>query len=127
MCKCELCGSTQTVRRIAEWLSTSPSIQMKGSGNPDVNKRPVCHTCWYWLEQHTIGGGVIVGKVHYRIGESTSFKGFGGRKFKLLFEDGQILETDNLWYQGVVPERFLNMFENHATFLPIEEEVNNEF
>jgi len=52
---------------------------------------------------------------HYIIGKEdknlpNSVKGFCGRKFIVHFNNGEIVETTNLWEQDRVPEEFLNDF-----------------
>ena len=34
------------------------------------------------------------------------WRGFGGRKFTIVFDDGRIVKTDNLWFDGFVPEHY---------------------
>jgi hypothetical protein len=99
--------------------------------------RKYCFTCAYWhqckqldemhVEQpnkyHNLGIYVFEGKglVRYSFNAdqpvvSTRFSGFGGRTFYILMLDGTVWKTNNLWYQGPVPEWLRHMFEANAEF-----------
>lgn len=58
---------------------------------------------------------IVIGGVCYHDGgaksENTAWLGFGGRKFKIAMNDGHIIETNNLWSNGIVPEN-LNVPDN---------------
>ena len=72
---------------------------------------------------------VINGK-HYRIGKNNGrtardvgFKGFGGRKFEVVYLDGQAdrgnpFTVDDLWFQGAIPPKFRELaeFQDNARF-----------
>ena len=45
------------------------------------------------------------------------FKGFGGREFKILFDDGRKVVSQNLWHQGNIPESHRKRLPNNAKFL----------
>ncbi len=58
---------------------------------------------------------------HYMIEESNDKfphwnNGFGGTKFKIKFTDGRVVETNNLWHQGQIPERFWDLLPVNAEF-----------
>ncbi len=83
-----------------------------------------CHTCAFWT-QHIVlflSGDpaiVIVDGAHYRLGDdSNRLKGHGGRKFIIHYNDGRTITTNNLWYQGIIPDRFRNTLKDNATFIP---------
>ena len=44
------------------------------------------------------------------------FLGCSGRRFWIRFFDGREITTNNLWYQGKVPDDFLNELPNTAEF-----------
>lgn len=46
--------------------------------------------------------------------KNDKFKGFGGAKTKITFNDGRIIECDNLWYQGKIPQRFWKAMPDNA-------------
>ena len=46
------------------------------------------------------------------------FYGFGGRRFKIkMFDTGEVIETNNLWYQGKIPEEYRHLLPNTAQFV----------
>lgn len=48
--------------------------------------------------------------------------GYGGKLFVIQFTvTGEELITNNLWFQGVIPERFRHRLPDNATFVPYEE------
>lgn len=83
-----------------------------------------CFECSYWMEKIELptedeNRRVIVNGQHYRIGidDPGPFRGFGGREFTVLFDDGRMVKTRNLWDQGEIPERFRRWFPDNAIFL----------
>lgn len=79
-----------------------------------------CFRKAYWLEiigekeEHV----VINGKC-YCIGSGKGYdKGCGGRSFTIrMLETGEIIETDDLWVNGDVPEAFRNELPDNAEFV----------
>lgn len=46
------------------------------------------------------------------------FRGFGGAKFIIkIFDTGKIIETTNLWFQGVIPEKYRDILKDTAEFV----------
>lgn len=46
------------------------------------------------------------------------FYGFDGRKFKIkMFDTGEVIETNNLWYQGKIPAEYREKLPNNAKFI----------
>lgn len=71
----------------------------------------VCFGCGYWRTLAETPGVVTADWHRYEIGDdrpglSGSSRGFGGRRFVVRFDDGRVVETSNLWTQGIVPEWF---------------------
>ncbi len=86
-----------------------------------------CFDCSFWLKKIAISAEdearrVIVGGEHFmiRLEETGPFKGFGGRQFAVLFLDGRIVETSNLWHQGTVSEQFREMLPDNAVFIQVK-------
>lgn len=80
-----------------------------------------CFTKKFWndiekeKEEHIFINGIC-----YAIAEKPIFGllGYGGRKFKIrMFEDGRIVETNNLWCQGDIPEEYRFRLPNTAEFV----------
>jgi len=87
-----------------------------------------CFDCSFWIKKINLpeedeARRVIVDDQHYRLGldNSVPFRGFGGRKFKVLFHDGRVVKTSCLWHQGEVPERFRSWLQDNAVFVQAEE------
>lgn len=89
-----------------------------------------CFDCSFWIEKIDMPAEdearrVIVDGEHYMIGidDTGIIKGFGGRKFTVLFHDGRIVETTNLWCQGEIPDRFRKWLPDNAVFLKAAEKA----
>lgn len=80
-----------------------------------------CHDRDFW-ENDVFGDSntIVVDGTAYTIGDEnskSSFRGFGGSKFKIKKSDGTIIESTNLWYRGEVPERYKEEHPNDAEFI----------
>lgn len=79
-----------------------------------------CFSKHYWLEfveKKNDKDMVRCNGTHYTIGDEDSkscFRGFDGRKFKVHFFDGRVVETTNLWCQGDIPEEFRKELKDNA-------------
>lgn len=92
----------------------------------DLLSKGICFTCYHLLDVYSKlprRDVVIVGGVHYAIGEEVSiadrYRGHGGRRFVVRFRDGREVTTTNLWCQGQIPEglraAFPDRFADNAT------------
>ncbi len=113
--KCPCCGKRFT-RRLA----------------PDAYVENNCYDCSFWLVKvnyphYMVRHQVIISGHHYMwYAETAGFiRGFGGRRFKIQFLDGRIVETNNLWHNGQVPERFRSMLPDNAEFLPLDSKCSS--
>lgn len=82
----------------------------------------ICHTCNFWLELVNCKNPIRVGGCHYQDGGKTSgnrtdFNGFSGRVFQVRMNDGREFTTNNMWYQGEIPERFRDKLPDNAVFI----------
>lgn len=79
--------------------------------------KSLCFGCDHFDElHHRLGKRTFAhnGSV-YTIGSSRAFmKGFGGRRFKVTWLDGHVVEGDSLWHNGEVPEHFRDRFADTA-------------
>lgn len=82
---------------------------------------PKCFHRHFWneivrtKEQHIF----INGECYTDGGDEITFlnlMGFGGRKFYIQFHSGEILETNNLWYRGTVPDEYKEKLKDNAIF-----------
>lgn len=83
----------------------------------------LCFGCHHWTRLLAVAAdpkSVRVNGKHYQISnEDTSwagFRGFGGAKFIVAFNDGRRLRTSNLWSQGDIPWWFRERLPDNATF-----------
>lgn len=63
---------------------------------------------------------IIVDGTCYAIAPApiNGFYGFDGRKFKIkMFDTGEVIETNNLWCQGEIPEEYRYLLPNTAQFI----------
>lgn len=62
--------------------------------------------------QHLIieGGCYFIGQEE----DIGRFRGYDGRKFVIQKDNGEIITTTNLWYNGRVPETFTSKLPNNA-------------
>lgn len=110
---CSICGSTYAAR-YAEPIKS------------EMLANNVCFTCHFWtihMPEVCKGQNVaIINGGHYTIGPEPNgfrlrdFLGMAGREFHIEFADGRRIVTHNLWYQGSVPERFRDRYQDNATF-----------
>lgn len=100
-------------------------------------ERQLCFGCNFWTEKLEIrddSNTVRVKGVHYIIGPEklknehklspymrNAVRGHGGAKFMVYFNDGRIVETNNLWCQGDIPDGFRDRLPDNATFLNSDE------
>lgn len=91
----------------------------------EMTQRCLCFNCNFWAEHiqrdHNEDKDVFVvaNGNHYIIDESPNpyFKGFGGAKYTIRFNDGRVVKTDNLWFQGDIPELFRDELPDNAILI----------
>lgn len=81
----------------------------------------LCESDQHWYDLWEIKDDlntVRVNGVHYIIGEpNAKFKGMGGARVEVVFNDGRVVVTDNLWHQGKIPKHWQELgMQNNATF-----------
>lgn len=80
----------------------------------------VHHNDDYWGAGFDPAREVIVNNVHYMLGTTggpNSMRGFGGRRWRIQFHDGRLIETTDLWYQGTIPPKWRERYPDNAIFL----------
>lgn len=83
-----------------------------------------CHTENFWLEKiEYIDELTIINGECYHVGDEksmSSFRGFCGKNFIIKYIDGinkdKTVFTTNLWYNGVIPEKFRDKLKDNAIF-----------
>ena len=66
-----------------------------------------CFNVWFWNSQLNDEAIIIDGICYHDGGRDKThfgFRGFGGAEFKIQMNDGRIIETNNLWCNGKIPE-----------------------
>lgn len=113
---CKICGTEEDTAR---WIDSAAN---------KMREHKMCQNCLHWYEQLQLdktergphGYAIIKGK-HYTLLPATNgyFKGFGGRKFIFkFFDDESIVECENVWYQGTVPEGYWKeLMPDNACFM----------
>lgn len=76
----------------------------------------------FWNDQmQNRDNSVNIAGVQYRIGSTPYPKkgyGFGGDHFRIkLLENGDIIDTADLWHQGTIPEEYRDILQDNAIFV----------
>jgi hypothetical protein len=76
----------------------------------------------YWNQQLSDRTrAVVIEGIHYRIGTRTGggdMNGHGGRLFRIRYlDDGRVVETRDLWFQGPIPPMFRDRLPDTAEFV----------
>jgi hypothetical protein len=96
---------------------------------PDsIEQSGLCWDCNFWYEKIILANYKQVARIngrHYVIEDEAGdtifgFRGFNGQEFTIKFFDGRVVKTTNLWFQGVIPERFRDRLPDNAEFVGIE-------
>lgn len=89
-------------------------------------ERNCCFACSFWLDYVERKDDPRICRIegnHYCIAPESNdpyvFKGFGGRKWRIL-KNGREIVTTNLWYQGEIPSYFREELPDNATFIPAD-------
>ena len=112
--KCEVCGKEFEKRHYGEPYNNICSSE--------------CFEKKIWIDRikdKDDPHSVIIDHVAYWIGnenDKSYFRGFGGRKFKIQFNDGRYVESTNLWHNGDILEEFWNELPDNATFIKDKQE-----
>ena len=73
---------------------------------------------------------VRIDGIQYKIGSennTNSFRGYGGRKFRIKLLNGDIIETTNLWNNGIIPDSFKELLPDNAEFQEVVHEGRHQF
>lgn len=111
--KCKECGK----REDGNWADSEAK---------KLERHQLCFNCNFWREKVWIKDRLGIARIdgsHYTIGKEekshpSEFRGFGGSKFVIVFNDGRRVKTTNLWHQGSIPEHFKERLPDNAKFEP---------
>jgi hypothetical protein len=105
--KCSTCGGTYRLERYGKGSSTRKRMETDG----------ICFHCAFWESQIDNPENVVIANgTHYRLGDGKGkFKGHSGRRFVIQFFNGSTHISNDLWSQGLIPERFRGRLPDNAT------------
>jgi hypothetical protein len=105
-----------------------PAVRRHDERRVELASKGICGTCEHFLD--TCGkiphrDRIIAAGTHYAAGGETNeparWRGFGGRRFLIRFNDGRELTTTNLWCQGRIPEgliaKYPDRFADNASIV----------
>jgi len=86
-------------------------------------EKDVCFECNLWAkrlkEVNPVHKVAIIDGTYYFIGDEDStdfFRGFGGARFQIEFNDGHRVVTTNLWCGGEISPAWRDKLPNNARF-----------
>ena len=104
--KCIICGKEIKESKYTNDILCSHKCFVKNFWNKIISEK----------DKHVIINGVC-----YTIGEPipsyhSQFAGFGGRVFYIKYFDGRIVRTNNLWFNGDIPQEYREVLKDEAKF-----------
>ena len=88
-----------------------------------------CFNVDFWNDTLDDSAIIIDGECYHDAGRrSNSYPGFlghSGREFTIKMTDGRIIETNNLWYNGVVPKE--RNIKDNACFITSNNSVKEPY
>lgn len=85
---------------------------------PHLQEKELCFSCDYWSDlarEVKNKSSVRIDGHHYWVKtKNTLTKGFSGRQFTVRFYDGRVVTTNNLWYQGKIPQNWRVLLPDNA-------------
>lgn len=75
-----------------------------------------CFSCALWTARAKGENPLVIDGVRYSLGPGNS-GGMAGRKFVIEYFDGRVVETNDLWCQGEVPDWVRDRIPDTAKFL----------
>ena len=111
--RCKICDKVEDPD---QWTSETKN---------QLTERQLCFDCNFWQNQFTedaelgLHNWAVIDGSHYVIlPEDSKLKGFYGRTFNIIFNDGTEVTTHNLWHQGQIPSGYwTTVFPNNAKFI----------
>lgn len=117
---CVECGKTEQLR----WIE---------SRNAELQRRSMCFNCSFWTghierldDPRCVRPPAVDGqRMHYYAEDAEhttpgALLGFGGAWWCIRWSDGRTVETNNLWSQGQIPERWWDR-------LPVNADLVNKY
>lgn len=95
--------------------------------NPELCSNE-CFKIWYWDKQLDDKAIIIDGICYHDGGRKRKsydgYLGFGGCEFKIRMNDGRMIETNNLWHNGIVPKE-RNIKDNAQFIIKVRVQAND--
>jgi hypothetical protein len=94
----------------------SPLVQI-------MTERGICFQCAFWSDkiENPDPNREIINGEHYTFHPFQKnplyFQGHGGRIFYILHNDKSLLRSNNVWFQGIIPDRFKEKLPNTAKLI----------
>lgn len=88
-------------------------------------KNQLCFGCYHWQKiveslsdpRIVIINGISYYRNDFKLVKDPGLLGFGGAIWNIKMNSGQIFKTNDLWYQGEIPDRFKYRLKDNATFI----------
>lgn len=95
---------------------------------PNTNRKVCSDSCYstdYWLDRvkrKDCREQLVINHIVYQIGNETdTFKGYDGARWYILYNNGVLRTTTNLWHNGTLPEAMWELLPDNAKFITREE------
>ena len=88
-----------------------------------MRKEQLCFTCAFWKDKiaHPHPDREIINGSHYVfhkwLSKPQHFQGFGGKTMYILKNDGTVKRSNNVWFQGDIPDKFKPQLPDTAKFI----------
>jgi hypothetical protein len=111
--QCRYCGSPVDLENYNQKL---PLPQV-------MKKEQLCFACAFWknLIDNPVPYRQIINGTHWTFNpwsdKPMMFAGHGGRAFYIMLNDGNVLRSNNAWFQGEIPEHFRSQLPDTAKFI----------
>jgi hypothetical protein len=110
---------TCAVRTVLACRECGAPCHAQYDGREQLLAAQICFGCHLWTRRIADGIEIVTPNwVMYSIGSGTAPKncrGHGGARCKVTFTDGRVVETNDLWNGGQIPEWFRDRVEPNAT------------
>lgn len=99
---CSICGGPMDIEEYDTRAILTKKMQAKH----------LCFACAFWKDKidNPVPGREIINGCHYVFHEwlrqPIPFQGSGGHRYYILRNDGSVMRSNNVWFQGHIPERF---------------------
>lgn len=113
LCHCKICGSHQDLG----------SYDKRALIYKKMKEEQLCFTCAFWKDKidNPVANREIINGCHYTfhpwIEKPQAFLGHAGSPYYVLRNDGTVARSNNVWFQGNIPERFRTQLPDTAKLI----------